>query len=202
MVNLVWLILIAGGFLVAALTGRVEMVTEAVMTSSRMAVETVIGFLGVIILWLGMMKIAEESGLIETLARLMQPLCHRVFPSVPRDHPAMGAIMMNLSANLLGLGHAATPLGLKAMQELQSLNRGDQETATDAMITFLALNTSSVTLIPATVIAFRAKAGSANPTEIVGTTLAATLVSTAVALAADYFLRTLNHRGSGPGSRR
>lgn len=196
MINLVWLLLIVVGFAVAAANGKIQVVTDAVMTSSQLAIETIIGYLGIIVLWLGIVKIAEEAGLIEVLARAMQPIFRRIFPSLPRDHPALGAILMNVSANLLGLGHAATPLGLKAMQELQSLNDGDPETATDAMVTFLALNTSSVTLIPAAVIAFRAKAGSANPTEIVGTTIMATFFSTTVALLADYFLRKL-HKNRG-----
>jgi spore maturation protein A len=123
----------------------------------------------------------------------MRPLVRRIMPEVPPEHPAMGALLMNISANLLGVGHAATPLGLKAMQELQKLN-DEPETATNAMCTFLALNTSSVTLIPATVIAFRANAGSANPTEIVATTLMATLCSTTAALTLDYLFRRRQRR--------
>jgi len=168
-------------------------VTDALMTSAQLGIETVLGFIGIMIMWMGMMRIAQESGLIELMARAMRPLVSRILPEVPPDHPAMGALLMNVSANLLGVGHAATPLGLKAMQELQTLN-DDPETATNAMCTFLALNTSSVTLIPATVIAFRANAGSANPTEVVATTLMATLCSTTAALTLDYFYRRRSRR--------
>ena len=193
MVDIVWLLLILGGVAVAAAHGRVEVVTDAAMTSAQLAIETVLGLLGIMILWLGIARIAEEAGLIRALARGMAPLFRFLFPSLPRDHPALGAIMMNLSANVLGLGHAATPFGLKAMQELQKLN--DQpDRATDAMCTFLALNTSSVTLIPATVIALRAAAGSANATEIVIPALVATFCSSVAAVTAVYVLRRLGKR--------
>jgi len=177
----------------AAAEGRIAAVTEAVMTSAQLGVETVLGFVGIMVFWLGLSRIAEEAGLIQALARVMAPIFRPIFPSIPRDHPALGAILMNLSANMLGLGHAATPFGLKAMQELQKLN-DTPDRATDAMCTFLALNTSSVTLIPATVIALRASAQSANPTEIVAPTLVATCISSAVALAADYLFRRLGRR--------
>jgi len=187
-VNLIWMVLIVGSVIMAGVNGNVETVTDALMTSAQLGVETILGFIGIMIMWMGLMRIAEESGLIDIIARAMRPLVSRILPSVPPDHPAMGAILMNLSANLLGVGHAATPLGLKAMQELQKLN-DTPESATNAMCTFLALNTSSVTLIPATVIAFRANAGSANPTEIVATTLLATICSSAAALTLDYYYR-------------
>ncbi|HEX6987857.1 MAG TPA: nucleoside recognition domain-containing protein [Bacillota bacterium] len=193
MIDLVWLVLILGGVAAAAAEGRITDVTEAAMTSAQLGVETVLGFVGIMVFWLGLSRIAEEAGLIQALARAMAPLFRTIFPSIPRDHPALGAIMMNLSANMLGLGHAATPFGLKAMQELQKLN-DTPDRATDAMCTFLALNTSSVTLIPATVIALRASAQSANPTEIVAPTLVATGITTAVALIADYVLRHLGRR--------
>jgi len=192
-IDLVWLLLILGGVAAAAAEGRIAAVTEAVMTSAQLGVETVLGFVGIMVFWLGLSRIAEEAGLIQALARVMAPIFRPIFPSIPRDHPALGAILMNLSANMLGLGHAATPFGLKAMQELQKLN-DTPDRATDAMCTFLALNTSSVTLIPATVIALRASAQSANPTEIVAPTLVATCISSAVALAADYLFRRLGRR--------
>lgn len=188
MINAIWVALLAGGVAVAAATGRVAELAEPTMTAARVAVETVFGLLGVVVLWLGMARIAQAAGLIELLARALAPLVRPLFPSVPADHPALGAILMNLSANLLGLGHAATPFGLKAMQELQRLN-GGREVASDAMCTFLAINTSSVTLLPATVIALRAASGSADPTAIVPTTIVATACSTAVALAVDVLYR-------------
>lgn len=143
------------------------------------AVELAIGLVGIMALWLGIMKIAEASGLITKIAVFLKPVTTRLFPDVPPEHPAMGAMIMNISANILGLANAATPLGLKAMEELNKLNR-KLGTATDAMCTFLVINTSNVQLIPATVIAIRAAAGSANPTEIIGPVIVATTVSTIV----------------------
>jgi spore maturation protein A len=193
MLNAIWIGLIVAGVVVGGLGGRVEAVTDAAMTSAKLGVETVIALTGIMIFWLGISRVAQEAGLIQSLGRLLQPLLRFVFPSVPREHPAMGAMLMNISANMLGLGQAATPFGLKAMQELQDLNP-DKETASDAMVTFLILNTSGVTLIPATVIALRATAGSAHPTEIVGTTLFATLASTAIALTVDALARAGRRR--------
>ncbi|BDG59975.1 nucleoside recognition domain-containing protein [Caldinitratiruptor microaerophilus] len=185
----VWLVLIVTAVAVAGATGRVEQVTQAAMESARAAVETALNLAGVMALWLGLSRIAQESGLMQALARLLAPVTRRLFPSVPPDHPALGAVAMNLSANLLGLGNAATPMGLKAMQELQKLNRGDPEEATPAMCTFLVLNTSSVTLIPGTLIALRAAQGSRSPADIVVPTLVATAVSAAVGIAVDAMLR-------------
>lgn len=147
----------------------------------------VIKLTGILTLWLGIAKIAERSGLLNIITRLLQPLIAWLFPSIPRGHPAMGAILMNYSANIFGLGSAATPFGLKAMEELQKLNRSDQ--ASEAMCTFLVINASSITLIPSTIIAIRINAGSANPTEIIGTMLFATTVSTLVAVVGDYICR-------------
>lgn len=195
MIDLIWLLLIVGGVLTAAAHGQVAEVTDAAMTGAQLGVETIISFAGIMIFWLGISRIAEEAGLINALARAMAPIFKFLFPGIPREHPALGSVMMNLSANMLGLGHAATPFGLKAMQELQKLN--DQpDRASDAMCTFLALNTSSVTLIPATVIALRASAQSANPTDIVIPTLVATLASTCAALTVDYCFRRLGRRSS------
>lgn len=148
---------------------------------AKTAVELAIGLIGIMALWLGVMKIAEQSGLVTRIAAMVRPLTTRLFPDVPPDHPAMGAMIMNISANMLGLSNAATPLGLKAMEELNKLNR-KVGTATDAMCTFLVINTSSVQLIPATVIALRAAAGSSNPTEILGPVIVATTVNTLVGI--------------------
>jgi len=194
LLNVIWLMIVVG-VAVGGMYGDVKAVTEGAMTSARLAVETVLGLIGVMALWLGMMKIAQESGFIDLIARALRPLVRLLFPGLPPDSPAVGTILMNMSANVLGLGSAATPLGLKAMQELQELN-DDRETASDEMCTFLALNTSSVTLIPATVIALRASTGSMNPTEIVGSTIIATCASTVAALLADRALR-----GLGRGAR-
>lgn len=154
---------------------------NAMIGTAGDAVTLALGLVGVMALFLGLMKIAERAGLLLVVAKTLQPLMTRLFPSVPADHPAMGAMIMNLSANVLGLGNAATPFGIRAMEHLDTLN-GDKGKATDAMILFLAINTSSVTLLPTGVIAIRAAAGSVDPAGIVPTTLFATLVSTTVAI--------------------
>ena len=190
MINIVWLLLLVIGIIMAIVsavsTGSLEpfvQVTDALFNSSKTAVDLAIGLIGLMALWLGLMKLAEESGLINVIAKVVRPVMVRLFPEIPRDHPAMGAMIMNIAANMLGLGNAATPLGLKAMQELQKLNE-KAETATNAMVTFLAINTSSVTIIPATVIGIRVSAGSGNPAEIIGTAIFATGCSTVVAITA------------------
>lgn len=194
--NVVWFGMIALSFAVAAWRGggRVDALTAAAMRGASEAVTFTFALIGVIALWSGLMKIAERSGLTRSLARALAPLGRLLFPSVPADHPAMGAVLMSMSANVLGLGNAATPLGLKAMHELQRLNHRPDE-ASDAMCTFLALSTSSLTLVPGAVVALRAAEGSADPAGIIGPTLIATLCSTAVALAADALLRKLPPRG-------
>jgi spore maturation protein A len=183
MINYVWFALIAIGIITGFATGNVQAITDAALSNAQSAVELSLGMIGVMALWLGIMRIAEDAGLVRKLSIALRPIMTRLFPDVPGDHPAMGAILMNISANVFGLGDAATPFGLKAMKELQSLNE-DEETATDAMCTFLAINTSSVTLIPASVIAFRAAADSANPAEIIGAAIIATTASTVVAIIA------------------
>lgn len=190
MINIIWFLFIFIGIIVAAVTGDITAVTDAAIENAELAVELALGLIGVMTLWLGIMKIAEESGLVNLLAKALKPLMVRLFPEVPADHPAMGAMIMNMAANVLGLGNAATPLGLKAMKELNEIN-GDKDTASNAMCTFLAINTSSVTLIPATVIAYRSAAGSANPTEIIGPAIIATLASTIAAVIAVKFLQKL-----------
>ncbi len=149
--------------------------------TAESAVTLAIGLVGVMSLFLGLMKVAEAGGLLRIIAKLLRPLLVRLFPDVPADHPAMGAMIMNISANALGLGNAATPFGIRAMQELDKLNP-HKGTATNAMALFLAINTSSVTLLPTGVIAIRAAAGSSDPAGIVPTTLIATICSTAIAI--------------------
>lgn len=188
--NMVWVGLIVAGVVVAALQGHVQTVTTAAFDSAKLAVETVIALTGILIFWLGIARVAEKAGLMESLTRVLRPVFLRLFPSLSSNSPALSAILLNVSANMLGLGQAATPFGLKAMQELQAVNdQPDRETASDAMVTFLVLNTAGITLIPATVIAYRAAAGSQNPTEIVGVTLAASVCSTVLALVLDRLLR-------------
>ena len=190
MLNWVWLGLVAVAVVVGALTGRLDAVTRAAFDSARTAVEIAFGLVGIMTLWLGVIKVGEEAGLVRVLARLIRPLARRLFPDVPADHPALGAMLLNIAASWLGLGNAATPLGLKAMDELQKLNP-QKDTASDAMVTFLALNTACITLVPATMIAVRATLGSANPTEIVLPTILASACATVVAATAARLLRRL-----------
>ena len=155
--------------------------TDDTVNISETAVKLCIGYISMMALWLGIMKIAEDAGLISMLARAMSPLMRFLFPRIPPDHPAAGAMLMNIAANMLGLDNAATPLGLKAMRELQALNK-NKDTATDSMIMFLAINTSSVTLVPFSIFAFRSVFNSANPQGILGPATLATLCSTAGAI--------------------
>ena len=164
--------------LVGTITGNINAVTEAAISMAKTAVEIAISLIGIMALWLGIMKIAEESGLISIIARALRPITIRLFPDVPKDHPAIGSIVLNMAANILGLGNAATPLGLKAMEELQELNP-KKDTATNAMCTFLAINTSSVQIIlPATVVALMG----AESNQIFITTILATGLSTVAAV--------------------
>ncbi|MFA6027215.1 MAG: nucleoside recognition domain-containing protein [Ignavibacteriaceae bacterium] len=160
---------------------KIKEVTNSVLDYAETAVKIALGLIGIMALWLGIMKIAEESGLINHLARGLKPITKFLFPEIPSDHPAMGAMIMNISANFLGLGNAATPFGLKAMEELDKLNP-EKGTATNAMCTFLAINTAGMTLIPATAIALRASAGSAEPAIIIGTSLVGSTCATIVGI--------------------
>jgi spore maturation protein A len=202
MVNAVWVILIVGGLLVSAATHQMGSVTQAAVSAAEKGVEVAFGFIGIMTLWLGLARVAEESGLMRMLARGLAPLLRRLFPEVPANDPALGNMAMNLVANILGMGSAATPFGLKAMQDLQRLNP-DPETATADMITFLAANTAVLNLVPATVIALRVAAGSRQPTAIVGPTAMATAAAMVVALTADRLWRWRDRRRGpnpkGPG---
>jgi spore maturation protein SpmA len=149
---------------------KMKEVTSSALNYAATAVNIALGLIGIMALWLGVMKIAEEAGLIKIIARVVRPITKRLFPDVPTEHPAMGAMIMNISANMLGLGNAATPFGLKAMEELNKLNP-KKDTASNAMCTFLAINTAGLTFIPAQAIAVRAAAGSSDPAIIIGTTI-------------------------------
>ncbi len=149
---------------------KIKDITNAVLDYAGTAVSIALGLIGIMALWLGVMKVAEEAGLIALIAKWLKPIMKKLFPDVPEDHPAMGSMIMNMSANMLGLGNAATPFGLKAMEELDKLNP-DKGTATNSMVTFLAINTAGLTLIPATAIAVRAAAGSSDPAIIIGTSI-------------------------------
>ena len=195
--SLVWVLLVALSVAVAAATGRMEALTPAVVESAGRAVTLSIGLAGVMALWLGLMRVAEEAGLVRLLGRAARPVLRRLFPEVPPEHPALGAMVMNVAANVLGLGNAATPFGLKAMAALEELNP-HKGTASDAQALFCALNTASVQLVPASVIALRAAAGARQPADILGATLVASLCATAVALTAARLLRHLYPRPPEP----
>jgi spore maturation protein SpmA len=173
----------AEGFIVLEEISFAKMkdVTNSALDYAGISVNIAIGLIGIMALWLGIMKIAEEAGLIKIIAKVVRPITKFLFPAVPYDHPAMGSMIMNISANMLGLGNAATPFGLKAMEELDELNE-NKGTATNAMCTFLAVNTAGLTLIPATAIAIRAAMGSSSPTIIIGTSIFGALCATTVGI--------------------
>lgn len=181
MLNHIWLALVLLAVTIGGWTGHLKEVTDGAFEGAKTAVTIALGLIGIMALWLGVMRLAERAGLIQKLARGLRPVMRRLFPGVPNDHPAMGSMLMNMAANMLGLGNAATPLGLRAMRDLEELNP-HPGTATNAMCTFLAINTSSVQLIPTTAIAILVAAGSTNPTAIVGTSLLATLCAATVAI--------------------
>jgi len=188
MLNYIWFGLMALSLVVAAVNGTAEAVTKAAVDSASTAVEISIGLVGVMTLWLGIMRIAEAAGLVTTLGRALRPFLRWMFPEVPPGHPASGAIVVAIAANMLGLNNAATPLGIKAMEELQELN-GDKETASNPMVTFMAMTTSGVQLVPSTMIAVLAAAGSVNPTAIIAPGLVATFVGTVSAVVAAKLLQ-------------
>ena len=192
MIAWLWAALLVSAVVFAAASGHVGALTADITKSAESAVTVAFELLGVMALWLGLTRIAQEAGVVDALARLLRPLTRRLFPSLAPDGEAMRWIHLNLSANLVGLGSAATPFGLHAMEAMQKENP-EPERATEAMCTLLAMNTTSVTLIPSTMIALRALYGSASPADIVLPTLVATAISTAVALTLDAVLRALAH---------
>ncbi|MBB5323477.1 spore maturation protein A [Anoxybacillus tepidamans] len=194
MVNLIWAIMALVGIVFAAANGTINEVNEAVFKGAKEAVTIGIGMISILVFWLGLMKIAEDAGLLDKLAHLCKPLVRYLFPEVPANHPALGYIVSNMIANMFGLGNAATPMGIKAMEELKKLN-GDQDTASRSMITFLAMNTSGITLIPATVISIRMTYESMAPGEIIGTTFVASAISTIGAIFIDRYYYWKRTRG-------
>lgn len=181
MLNLIWLGMILISVIVGVIEGRIDEVARSVTESAKLGFDIALGLAGIMTLWLGIMSIANESGLVNLLGKALRPILRRLFPDIPTEHPAMGAITMNLAANMLGLANAATPFGLQAMKELQALNQ-HTKIATNSMCTFLAINTSSVQLIPATAIAYLAANGSTNPSSVIVSSLIATIISTLVAI--------------------
>ncbi len=173
MLNYIWLTMVILAVVLGGINGKMENVTKSAIESAGSSVTIAIGLIGVMALWLGIVKIAEDSGLMSLLAKAIAPIMKWLFPDVPPGHPAMASMTMNIAANMLGLSNAATPLGLKAMEDLESLNTSPG-VATNAMCTFLTINTAGLQLIPATMISIMASAGSTDPTAIIGTTIAAT----------------------------
>jgi len=190
MLNYVWLGLIAIAVIMGAASGKIEEVTKQAFASAESAVKIALGLISIMTLWLGIMKIAEEAGFVRLLARALAPVMRRLFPDVPADHPAMGSMLLNIAANWLGLSNAATPFGLKAMEDLQQLNP-QKETATNSMVMFLGINTASITLVPATIIGVRVSLGSSNPFEIIGTTIFASTCATLTAIIMAKILQRL-----------
>jgi spore maturation protein A len=178
----------AVALIVAAINGTAEAVTTGAVESASTAVQIAIGLVGIMTLWLGMMRIAEAAGLVSLVGRALRPILRWLFPEVPAEHPAAGAIVLATAANMLGLNNAATPLGIKAMEELQALNP-DKTTASNPMVTFMAVTTSGVQLIPASMIGVLAAAGSTNPTAIIAPTLVATFIGTVAAVVAAKLLQ-------------
>ncbi len=188
MLNVLWTALLAVGVAYGLAAGRADILSREAMAAAERALETLFGLAGVLAFWLGLAGVMEKAGLVRTAARIVTRLLRPLFPSVPPGHPALTSIAMNVSANTLGLGQAATPFGLRAMQQLQELN-GGRPTASDAMVTFLVLNTAGVTVLPAAVIGVRALHGAADPAAIVVPGILTGLLGTVAGLAAERWLR-------------
>lgn len=188
MLSYIWFGLMAVALIVAAVNGTAEAVSRGAVESATTAVQIAIGLVGIMTLWLGMMRVAEAAGLVSVVGRALRPVLAWLFPEVPPAHPAAGAIVVALAANMLGLNNAATPLGIKAMEELQTLN-ADKETASNSMVTLMAVTTAGVQLVPASMIGVLAAAGSTNPTAIIAPTILATSAGTIAAVLAARLLQ-------------
>jgi len=191
MLNYVWFGLMAIAVVVAAFNGTADAVTRGAVESAGTAVQIAIGLIGIMALWLGIMRIAEAAGLVSMLGRVLRPIVRWLFPEVPAGHPAAGSLVLAVAANVLGLNNAATPLGIKAMEDLQTLNT-DKESASNAQVTFMAITTSGVQLIPATMIGVLAAAGAVAPTAIIAPSLVATAIGTTAAVIAAKLLQRLS----------
>lgn len=196
MLNWIWFLLMAVGVMYSAVQGTIDAVTEAAFSAASDTVMLILEICGLLCLWLGIFRIAERSGLVEKLGRMITPLISLLFPGVSKSSPAFAAIVMNVAANFLGLGNAATPFGLKAMEHLQAENRR-KDTASDAMITLLAMNTSCITVLPTLMISLRASMGSAEPASIIGATLLSSVAGLVFALLLDRLLQ--NRKGGRLG---
>lgn len=184
MINILWFLFIVIGVGYSLITGSVGKMNEEILNSSKVAFNMILTMLPIISLWVGVMSIAKDSGLLDRIASFFAPILSFLFPDIPKKHESLGLISSNIIVNLFGLGNAATPFGLKAMKSLQSLNK-NKEKATRSMITFLVLNTSGLSIVPTTVIALRVMHGSSNPMEIMGAVIVTTLVSAVFGLIID-----------------
>lgn len=186
--NVIWIILIAVSVITAVFTGRLEELTRAIFDGAKAAVEISLYLLGIVSLWLGITKIIEDSGLIHRISHMFRPLITRLFKTIPDDHPAISSITLNMLANFFGLGNAATPLGIKAMQDLQSLN-GEKDTLSFEMMLFIVVNTASVQLLPFTVVGILSSFGAVNASGIVLPTICSTVISAVIALCILFLFR-------------
>lgn len=187
MVNIIWCSFIIIGSIFCIVNGKLDLLNTEILGSAKSSLDMILKIFPVMALWLGIMKIASESGLLNKITKIVTPLFSKMFPEIPKNHEAIGYITSNMIANIFGLGNAATPFGLKAMQSLQEIN-SKKDTASRSMITFLVLNTSGLTIIPTTVISLRMMYGSSNPTGIVFPCIIATFLSTIAGLIMDYIL--------------
>ncbi|WP_082394799.1 nucleoside recognition domain-containing protein [Caloranaerobacter sp. TR13] len=181
MINYIWFFLIFIGIIVSIVNGNIDSINAVVIEDTQEAVKFAISLTGVMAVWLGLMNIANKSGLINAFSRILRPITKLLFPEIPQNHPAISAIIMNMVTNMFGAGNSATALGIKAMEEMNKLNT-DKKKASNTMCMFLVINMSSIQLVPLTVLKIRADAGSLNPTEIIGTSLIATTISTLVGI--------------------
>ncbi|WP_427337719.1 nucleoside recognition domain-containing protein [Caloranaerobacter sp. DY30410] len=181
MINYIWFFLIFIGIIVSIINGNIDSINTVIIEDTQEAVKFAISLTGIMAVWLGLMNIANKSGLINAFSRILRPITRLLFPELPQNHPAISAIIMNMVTNMFGAGNSATALGIKAMEEMNKLN-ADKKKASNAMCMFLVINMSSIQLVPLTVLKIRADAGSLNPTEIIGTSLIATTISTLVGI--------------------
>ena len=191
MVNIIWALFIIIGIIYSLISGNFNVINNEILVSGKSALELLLGMLPLLVIWMGLMKVAEEAGIISSISKMMSPILKKIFPSVPNNDPSLGFIASNIAANMAGLGSAATPFGLKAMESLQKLNK-DKKVASEAMITFLVLNTSGVTIVPTTIISLRLLYGSVNPSVVLPFCIIATTCSTIGGLTIDYIIRRKN----------
>lgn len=193
MVNYIWAFFIITGIVYAFFTGKTDVINSEIISSASTSINMILTILPIMCLWLGLMNIAKESGLLKIMSNNISPIVKKLFPEIPKDHEAFGLISSNIIMNMLGLGNAATPFGLKAMKSMQELNK-NKDVASRSMITFLVINTASVTIIPTTVISFRVINGATNPTDILLSSIITTILSCLIGLILDRLLYLLWRR--------